>query len=80
MKHIGPISSVEYGPRIFNYTTMYLLSNASTMHELYLKSRKEVEIYKDLKKISEEKGLKLRKENNGFFIGDEFISINKGGD
>ena len=79
-KYIGPISSVEYGPRIFNYTTMYLLSNASTMHELYLKSRKEVEIYKDLKKISEEKGLKLRKENDGFYIGDEFTSINKGGD
>ncbi|HSQ89393.1 hypothetical protein, partial [Romboutsia sp.] len=77
---VGPISSVEYGPIVVNYTTLYLLKNATTMHELYLKNRKEIEVYKVLKKISESKGIKLRKEKEGFYIGKDFIKILDNGD
>ena len=77
---VGHISSVEYGTVTVNYTTMYLLKNASTMHELYLKNRKEIEVYKVLKKVSESKGIKLRKENDGFIIGNDFVRVLDNGD
>ncbi|WP_296648252.1 nuclease domain-containing protein, partial [Romboutsia sp. 13368] len=77
---VGPIKRIEYGTRIVNYTTLYLLKNANTMHELYLGSRKEIDIYKILRKISEDKNISLKKENNGFYIGSDFVKILENGD
>ena len=73
---IGPISSVEYGPVNVNYTTMYLLKNATTMHELYMKDRKEIKLYKLLKHISVNKNLKLIKDKDGFYIGKNLVKLN----
>ncbi len=50
------------------------------MHELYLGSRKEIDIYKILRKISEDKNISLKKENNGFYIGSDFVKILENGD
>ena len=72
---LSPIKRVEYGIRTINYTTLYLLKNANTMHELYLGSRKEIEVYKILRKISEAKNIKLKKEQNGFYIGEDYIKV-----
>ena len=72
---LSPIKRVEYGIRTINYTTLYLLKNANTMHELYLGSRKEIEVYKILRKISEAKNIKLKKEQNGFYIGENYIRV-----
>ena len=74
-KQIGPIKSVEYGPLTVNYTTIYLLNNADTMHELYLTNRREIEVYKVLKKFSIDKGLSLKKEKNSFRIGEDYVRI-----
>lgn len=74
---VGPIESVEYGPLIINYTTMYLLKNATIMHELYMKNRKEIEIYKILKNISREKNIKLTKKKEGFLLREYIISVDE---
>ena len=50
------------------------------MHELYLVSRREIEVYKVLRKISEENNISLRKENNGFYIGSDFVRVLDNGD
>jgi hypothetical protein len=50
------------------------------MHELYLGSRREIEVYKVLRKISEENNISLRKENNGFYIGSDFVRVLDNGD
>ena len=76
-KYINEIKSVEYGPIIFNYTTMYLLKNSTTMHELYMKNRQEIELYKILKKISEVKNLTLKKEKEGFYLHKDYIRVYK---
>ena len=76
-KSIGPIGSVEHGPLVVNYTTLYLLKNASTMHELYLKNRKEIEIYKVLKRVSNVEGVKFKREKGGFKIGNHFVSVSE---
>ncbi|MEX6585482.1 DUF2357 domain-containing protein [Paraclostridium bifermentans] len=75
--YIDCIKSVEYGPVTVNYTTMYLLKNATTMHELYMKNRREIELYKILKKSSKDKGLNLRKEKDGFYLGEKHIRLYK---
>ncbi|MDM8129095.1 hypothetical protein QUV80_11480 [Paraclostridium benzoelyticum] len=56
---------------------MYLLKNATTMHELYMKNRREIELYKILKKSSKYKGLNLRKEKDGFYLGEKHIRLYK---
>ena len=72
---VGPIIGVEYGVLNVNYTTLYLLKNASTVHELGLKNRKEIEVYKVLKRVSESKSLSLKKYKEGFMLGEDFIKV-----
>ena len=72
---VGPIDIVEYGTVTFNYTTMYLLKNAETMHELYLNNRKEIEVYKILKNFSKKNNLILKKEKGGFTIGENYVRV-----
>ena len=50
------------------------------MHELYLGSRREIEVYKVLRKINEENNISLRKKDNGFYIGDDFVRVLDNGD
>ncbi len=76
-KYIGSISSVEHAPIVFNYTTLYLLKNASTMHELYLKNRKEVKVYKVLKQISKDKEISLKRGKDGFSIGKSIVTVSE---
>ena len=45
------------------------------MHELYFNNRKEIEVYKILKSISKSKNISIKKENNGFYIGSDFIKV-----
>ncbi|WP_343337931.1 hypothetical protein TPELB_33170 [Terrisporobacter petrolearius] len=77
---VGPIIGVEYGVLSVNYTTLYLLKNASTIHELGLKSRREIEVYKILKRISKSKSLKLKKFKGGFYLEQNFIKVCDNGD
>ncbi|MGL5330123.1 MAG: nuclease domain-containing protein, partial [Peptostreptococcaceae bacterium] len=72
---IGPILSGDIAPIVVNYTTMYLLKNARHMHELYLKNRKEIEVYKILRYISDSKGIKLKRDKSGFYIGTDKVSV-----
>ena len=45
-KKVGPIERIEYGSRTVNYTTLYLLKNSNSMHELYFNNKREIEVYK----------------------------------
>ena len=45
------------------------------MHELYFNNRKEIEVYKILKSISKSKNISIKKENNGFYIGSDYIKV-----
>ena len=74
-KKVGPIERIEYGTRTVNYTTLYLLKNSNSMHELYFNNRKEIEVYKILKSISKSKNISIKKENNGFYVGSDFIKV-----
>ena len=77
---VGPIERIEYGTRTVNYTTLYLLKNSNSMHELYFNNRKEIEVYKILRRISKSKNISIRKENNGFYMGSDFIKVLDSGD
>ena len=79
-KKVGPIERIEYGSRTVNYTTLYLLKNSNSMHELYFNNKREIEVYKILRKISKNKNISIRKENNGFYIGSNFIKVLDNGD
>ena len=57
-----------------------MLKIATTMHELYLNSRREIDVYKILKKISKDKDITLKKENNGYYLENDFIKILDNGD
>ena len=59
---------------------MYLLKNSNSMHELYFNNKREIEVYKILRKISKNKNISIRKENNGFYIGSNFIKVLDNGD
>lgn len=50
------------------------------VHELYLKNRKEIDVYKVLRGISDMKGIRLTKDKNGFCIGDDKISVSENGE
>jgi uncharacterized protein len=41
------------------YTTLYFLENAENIHELKLKSREEIELYKRLKEIAKARGVRV---------------------
>ena len=45
------------------------------MHELYFNNRKEIEVYKILKSISKSKNISIKKENNGFYVGSDYIKV-----
>ena len=77
---VGPIERIEYGTRTVNYTTLYLLKNSNSMHELYFNNRKEIEVYKILRKISKSKNKNIIKEKNGFYLGSDFIKVLDNGD
>ena len=79
-ERVGPIKSVEYGPVVVNYTTMYLLKSARYVHELYLKSRKEIDVYKLLRGVSDDKGIRLTRDKSGFCIGDDRVSVSDKGE
>jgi uncharacterized protein len=72
---VGPIAPVEYGIRNVSYTTVYLLNNADTMHELKLKNWLEINVYKILREASKSKGISLIKEDSKFTIGNDFVQI-----
>ena len=38
------------------------------------------DVYKILKKISKDKNINLRKENDGFYIGSDFVKVLDNGD
>jgi hypothetical protein len=66
---------VEYGVELITYTTMYLLKNAETVHELSFKNNSEIEVYKILKKISKLKGMKISRFKDYFTLGDVKIEV-----
>ena len=72
---IPKISTVEYGVRNVMYTTLYLLKNATTIHELSIINRKEIEVYKILKKISHDKNLPLEKHQDGYKFQGNYIKV-----
>ncbi|SKB47145.1 hypothetical protein SAMN02745120_1654 [Acetoanaerobium noterae] len=72
---VGPIQTVEYGVELITYTTMYLLKNAETLHELHFKNRLEIELYKILKRISFSKNIKLIRRSDHFLINTTKIEI-----
>ncbi|MGH4125488.1 MAG: DUF2357 domain-containing protein [Clostridium sp.] len=72
---IKNIKPVEYGTQLITYTTLYLLKNAGNIHELKLKNRDEIELYKLLKKISKEKGLKLLRKTDCYVLDGRVIEM-----
>lgn len=72
---INNIKPVEYGTQLITYTTLYLLKNAGNIHELKLKDRDEIELYKLLKKISKEKGVKLLRKTDSYVLDGKVIEM-----
>lgn len=72
---IGPIKTVEYGVELITYTTLYLLKNAETIHELHFKDRKEIELYKVLKELSLEKNIKIERRKEYFLVDTVEVEI-----
>ncbi|MFT5876136.1 MAG: hypothetical protein ACI8WT_005140 [Clostridium sp.] len=61
IKEIDNIVPIQTGTRLVTYTTLYLLKNAENTHELKVGSSLELVVYKVLKKVGKEKGLKIKK-------------------
>ncbi|MCR1821181.1 restriction endonuclease-like protein [Terrisporobacter muris] len=72
---LSGVSTLQYGVRNVMYTTLYLLKNATNMHELSIKSRKEIEVYKILKRVSEKKSLNLEKYEDGYKLGEYYVKV-----
>ncbi|MGH4121255.1 nuclease domain-containing protein [Clostridium sp.] len=72
---INNIKPVEYGTQLITYTTLYLLKNAGNIHELKLKNREEIDLYKLLKKISKEKGVKLLRKTDCYVVDGRVIEM-----
>lgn len=72
---LSGVSTLQYGVRNIMYTTLYLLKNATNMHELSIKSRKEIEVYKILKSVSEKKSLNLEKYEDGYKLGEDYVKV-----
>ncbi|MCB2313451.1 hypothetical protein LGL55_20440 [Clostridium tagluense] len=75
LTEINNIKPVEYGMQLITYTRLYLLKNAGNIHELKLKNRDEIELYKILKKISKERGLKLLRKRDCYVIDGKDIEM-----
>lgn len=72
---LSGVSTLQYGVRNVMYTTLYLLKNATNMHELSIKNRKEIEVYKILKSVSEKKSLNLEKYEDGYKLGEDYVKV-----
>lgn len=75
LEKVGPIETVEYGVELITYTTLYLLKNAETLHELHFKNRLEIELYKILKRISLGNNFKLIRRSDHFLLNNIKIEI-----
>ena len=62
------------------YTTLYLLKNATNIHEIGIESRREIDVYKILKVASHKKSLNLEKYEDGYKLGEDYIKIYKNKD
>ncbi|MBW9158008.1 hypothetical protein G9F71_004540 [Clostridium sp. FP2] len=60
------------------YTTLYLLKNAETLHELHFKNRLEIELYKLLKEICVDKKTRIIRRTEYFLVGGVRIEILNG--
>ncbi|MCK8817594.1 restriction endonuclease-like protein [Natroniella sulfidigena] len=69
------IEPVEYGVVLINYTTLYLLENATTIHELKIESRQEVRLYKILKRLAKESGQKLKRYQDYYMLAENKIEL-----
>ena len=74
-EQISKVSTLQYGVRNVMYTTLYLLKNATTIHEISIKNRREIDVYKILKKISDDKSLVLEKYEEGYKLGNDYIKV-----
>ncbi|WP_291637663.1 nuclease domain-containing protein, partial [Clostridium sp.] len=61
IKEIDNIVINQTVTRLVTYTTLYLLKNAENTQELKVGSSLELVVYKVLKKVAKEKGLKIKK-------------------
>lgn len=71
---ISKIEIKQYSTLV-SYTTLYLLNNASNIHQLYLKSSLEVKVYKKLLEFEKMHNLKLKKEDEKYYLNNIEISI-----
>jgi uncharacterized protein len=75
IQKVGPIKTVEYGLQTVMYTTLYLLKNAENIHELKMKSREEIELYKRLKEISKKTGQKIQRFREYYMAGNVKVEL-----
>ncbi|WP_308282452.1 DUF2357 domain-containing protein [Clostridium estertheticum] len=61
IQEIDNIVPIQTGPRIVNYTNLYLLKSAESTQELKVGSSLELQVYKILKKVAKEKDIKIKK-------------------
>jgi len=61
IEEVDNIVPIQTGTRIVTYTTLYLLKNAENTHELKVESSLELVVYKVLKKVAKEMGIKIKK-------------------
>lgn len=75
VKRIRTIKPIQAGTRLVSYTTLYLLKNAENMHELKLRSNLEIEVYKILRRIAEQKDYPIRKEFGQYIIAGNKVEV-----
>ena len=80
IKAIGPVVPIQSGTQLVSYTTLYLLENASNMHELKVKSSMEIEVYKKLRKEAIKREWKIRKQNDVYYVGQHQVEVIDGKD
>ena len=61
IREVDNIVPIQTGTRLVTYTTLYLLKNAENTHELKVESSLELVVYKVLKKVAKETGIKIKK-------------------
>jgi uncharacterized protein len=75
IKEVGPINTGDYGVRTVIYTTLYLLENAEDVHDLKLKSREEIVLYRKLKDVAVKTDLKLKRYKECYIVGDVKVEL-----
>jgi len=78
IKEINKIEPIQLGTQILTYTTLYLLQNAENMHELKLKSKLEISVYKKLKSIAEKNNWGIRKEYDKYIVNGNVVEVIEG--